>query len=420
MSKRPEKAIGNGTGRFGSYGLNEVTDHIKRNDWWAYGGQAEFLNAGSYSWTCPNGTERVHVWVTGGGGGGYRNWAEPAGGGAGSAWRNNIKVTPNQAYDLKVGRSGPRNAEYGGTSWFISPKCIMGGGGAAGSPGSGSYASDNSDERYRATTTNFPGISTYNFNYNPGEGGRHGHVNHSEGEGRGGGGWYAGDKGDEWDGNNQSSSTNSSDSHGMNSGGGSGGHAPNYQGAGGAGGYGYTSYQVSTSPNGYAGRNTSGGDQASSGQRGGGGGGGYYSSTYGCGAGGGVGIWGTSGENNSGSDYGGLDRSCYGNNAHPRGGGNYWGNGNGHSGLGGQAGIGGSSLIAGYGPSHGAGGENPFGFSYSSEDIHGGWPGGGGGGPGTSAGGGRGGEGAIRIMWEGERSSGGPRRYPDQNCGDVG
>lgn len=418
MSKRPEKAIGNGTGRFGSYGLNEVTDHIKRNDWWAYGGQAEFLSEGTYSWTCPSGTSRVHAWVTGGGGGGYRNWAEPAGGGAGSAWRNNIKVDGGQTYDVKVGRSGPRQADYGGTSWFINPKCIAGFGGAAGTPGSGSYGSDNSDERYRASTTNFPGISTYNFNYNPGEGGRHGAVNHSEGEGRSGGGWYAGDKGDEWDGNNQSAPISASDSHGMNSGGGSGGHAPNYQGGGGAGGYGYTSYEVSTSPSSYAGRNTSGGDTQNDGKRGGGGAGGYYSSTHGTGAGGGVGIWGTSGENNSGTQHHGKWGHAYGNTGHPRGGGDQWSSGN-HSGLGGGYGIGGYSVATGYGPGNGSGGENPWGFPYSSEAIHGGWPGGGGGGAGTSSGGGRGGEGAIRLMWDGERSGGGARRYPDQNCGDI-
>ncbi len=419
MSKRPEKVVGNGTGRFGAYKLNEVTEHQRQNNWWAFGGQAEFLSEGTYSWTCPNGTSLVHAWCTGGGGGGYRNWAEPAGGGAGSAYRNNIKVNAGQTYSLKVGRSGPRQADYGGSSWFIEPKCIFAGGGAAGTPGSGSYASDNSDERYRATTTNFPGITTYNFNYNPGEGGRHGHVNHAEGEGRGGGGWYAGDASDEWDGNT-STTMGDEQSHGKQSGGGTGGHAGGWDGGGGAGGFGYNCHTVSTAPNSYAGRNTSGGDQNSHGQRGGGGGGRGYSSTHGSGAGGGVGIWGCSGENNSGQSSAGQSGVSYGNTGHPKGGGTDWNNGSDHPGLGGEFGIGGYSVAAGYGPSNGSGGENPWGFDYSSENIIGGWPGGGGGGAGTSSGGGRGGEGAIRIMWEGERSGNGARRYPDQNCGDVG
>ncbi len=75
--------------------------------------------------------------------------------------------------------------------------------------------------------------------------------------------------------------------------------------------------------------------------------------------------------------------------------------------------------LNGYGPSNGSGAENPWGFSYSSEAVHGGWPGGGGGGPGTSSGGGRGGNGAIRIIWDSEKSAAGPRRYPGTNTQDL-
>ena len=416
MTTRPEKVIGNGTGRFGSYKLNEVTEHQRQGNWWAVGGQAEFTEAGDYSWTCPSGTTKVHVWATGGGGGGHYSWASPAGGGAGSAWRNNIKVTPGQTYTVHVGSGGSRGNSYGQSSYFIEPKCLFAGGGATQSEGS--YGSDNSDERFRATTDNFPGINTYNFNYNSGEGGRHGHINHAEGEGRGGGGWYAGDRGDEWDGNNVSAGLSAADSHGMNSGGGTGGHSANYQGGGGAGGFGYTSYEVSTNPTGYTGRNTGGGEQSTNGQRGGGGGGGYYSSTHGTGAGGGVGIWGTSDQGNSGNTTSGNWGHAYGNNGHPKGGGNRWSGGQ-NSGLGGGYGIGGYSNILGYGPSDGSGAENPWGFDYSYNAVYGGWPGGGGGGPGTSHGGGRGGHGAIRIIWDGERGGGGPRRYPGTNTEDI-
>ena len=416
MSKRPDKVIGNGTGRFGSYRLNEVTDHQRRDDWWAYGGQAEFTEAGNYDWTCPSGTQRVHVWATGGGGGGQGNWAEPAGGGAGSAWRNNIKVTGGQTYTVHVGDAGSRGNSYGQSSFFIEPKCLFAGGGAAASEGNN--GSDNSDARFQATVANFPGISTYSFPYNPGEGGRHGHVNHAEGEGRGGGGWYAGDKGDQWDGNSQTAPLSAADSHGMNSGGGTGGHNSSYQGGGGAGGYGWTSYEVSQDPSNRSGRNTSGGDQQQDGKRGGAGGGGYYSSTHGCSAGGGVGIWGTGGNGNAGTTENGKWGHSYGNNGHPRGGGNRW-SGGGNNALGGGYGIGGYSNLLGYGPSDGSGAENPWGFNYSANAVYGGWPGGGGGGPGTSHGGGRGGPGAIRIIWDGERGGSGARRYPGTNTEDI-
>ena len=128
-------------------------------------------------------------------------------------------------------------------------------------------------------------------------------------------------------------------------GGGAGGYAPSYQGGGGAGGY-----------------TGQGGNQNQNGAGGGGGGGSYYSSTYGCGAGGGVGILGA-----------------------------------GPSGLSGTNRV--STGYGGGGGSGGANGANGEPASAGPNAIAGGAYGGGGGGPGTSYGGGNGGVGAVRIIW---------------------
>ena len=157
-------------------------------------------------------------------------------------------------------------------------------------------------------------------------------------------------------------------------GGGAGGNATSYDGAGGAGGY---SGRGGNSNSGYAPSPTNSG---------GGGGGGYYSSTYGTGAGGGVGINGK-GITGDGSNF------MYSP---------FTGYSNGYSnGLGGAGGSGGSN---------GMYGENPFsGQAQSSDNIQGGSYGGGGGGPGTSwpNASGNGGGGAVRIIW------GEGRAFPD-------
>ena len=149
-------------------------------------------------------------------------------------------------------------------------------------------------------------------------------------------------------------------------GGGAGGYASNYQGGGGAGGYSGT-----------------GGAQrmAAAGGSGGGAGGDYYSSTYGTGAGGGVGILGigTTGTRHY-TPWSGFYAAGSGNG------------GGGEGGSGGETGY--------YG-------ENPWSSMNqcsSSGCIRGGNYGGGGGGAGTSWGGGPGGSGAVRIIWGTGRS----------------
>jgi hypothetical protein len=162
-------------------------------------------------------------------------------------------------------------------------------------------------------------------------------------------------------------------------GGGAGGYAGNYQGGGGAGGYSgrggnnYSSYQPSPTNNG------------------GGAGGGYYSSTYGAGAGGGVGLNGNTG--NTGDS---INSGQYMYNP-------FQGYNNSYSyGSGGGGGSGGSN--GGYG-------ENPF-SSPGNYGPPGGSYGGGGGAPGSSGWpGGAAGPGAVRIIWGASRAY--PTYYAD-------
>jgi len=161
-------------------------------------------------------------------------------------------------------------------------------------------------------------------------------------------------------------------------GGGGGGNSTNYQGGGGAGGYSGT-----------------GGNQGSlpAASSGGAAGGGYYSSTYGSGAGGGVGIYGR-GETATGWWHGSSGQVFSTSQS------------NGGGGAGGSGGIRGRS------------GENPqnsYGESGNS-DGYGGDYGGGGGGPGTSwpNASGNGGKGAVRIIY------GVGRSFPATNTAAVG
>ena len=145
-------------------------------------GQQQYTSAGTYSWVCPADCYDVSVVAIGGGGAGQDNWANPAGGGAGLGWKNNIGVTPGTTYTVVVGAgatsttSGNSAQLKGGNSYFKSLTEVAGKGGGNVS-GSNSYADGPNN-------------------------------NNSSGGG------YVGD------------------------GGGAGGHAPNYQGGGGAGGYG--------------------------------------------------------------------------------------------------------------------------------------------------------------------------------------
>jgi hypothetical protein len=160
-------------------------------------------------------------------------------------------------------------------------------------------------------------------------------------------------------------------------GGGAGGNSTNYQGGGGAGGYSGT-----------------GGNQGSlpAANSGGAAGGGYYSSTYGSGAGGGVGLYGR-GETATGWWHGSSGQVFSTSQS------------NGGGGAGGSGGIRGRS------------GENPQNSTGESgnSDGYGGDYGGGGGGPGTSwpNASGNGGKGAVRIIY------GVGRSFPATNTAAV-
>jgi hypothetical protein len=141
-------------------------------------GQVQYTSSGTYSWIAPTGVTSVSVVAVGAGGGGQDNWANPCGSGGGLGWKNNIPVTPGQAYTVVVGAGGqstPSGASptmLGGNSYFISLATVSGYGGGNAS----------------GVLTGGPNANGY------------------------GGGW-------------------------VGDGGGAGGNAPNYQGGGGAGGY---------------------------------------------------------------------------------------------------------------------------------------------------------------------------------------
>jgi len=196
-------------------------------------GDATYTTTGTFSWIAPNGVTSVSVVAVGGGGGGGSTWSSGGGGGGGLGWKNNIPVTPGQAYTVVVGSGGESTANaqntganLGGTSYFISTSTVAGFGAGRGGPNSSG-----------GSETGAYGGSGWGGGY------------FGDGGGRGGNGAYDGS----W----------------------------NYGGAG-AGGY------AGRGADTYGGSST--GNAAPAG--GGGGGGGWYSSTYGVPAGGGVGIFG--------------------------------------------------------------------------------------------------------------------------------
>ena len=189
-------------------------------------GTQQYTSYGSYSWVCPEGVFDVSVVCIGAGGGGYDGWANPAGGGAGLGWKNDIPVVPGTTYSVQVGEGGYSYNETGANAF----------GGTFRTEGGVSYFKD-------ATT-----VAGY------------GGGNQSVGQARG-------------------PSSNQTGGGFVGDGGGAGGHANNYQGGGGAGGYGGRGGNGTETS--WTGWNT---------DLGGAGGGSYYSSTYGTGAGGGTGL----------------------------------------------------------------------------------------------------------------------------------
>ena len=120
---------------FGTIGLSD----LQGKERYIYG-QQEYVDAGTYSWECPNGVSSVSVVCVGGGGGGDAgdNLIGVGGGGAGGAlaYRNNVPVISGTYYTIIVGAGGlgqitTNNVEVqfssnGGASSAF--ECIAGGG----------------------------------------------------------------------------------------------------------------------------------------------------------------------------------------------------------------------------------------------------------------------------------------------------
>ena len=98
-------------------------------------GNQSYTSPGTHSWVCPSGVFSVSVCCIGGGGAGQDNWANPAGGGAGLGWKNQIPVVPGQSYTVQVGAGGQSSSSSGdaqmkgGDSYFDSPAVVCGKGG---------------------------------------------------------------------------------------------------------------------------------------------------------------------------------------------------------------------------------------------------------------------------------------------------
>ena len=118
LIKRCElNGVGNGSG--GDWLLFDTVRGIENTS--SSIGDAEFITAGSYTWTCPAGVTSVCAVAIGGGGG------NRGGGGGGLGWKNNISVTPGQTYNIVVGGAGATN--NGGDSYFIDATTVCGKGG---------------------------------------------------------------------------------------------------------------------------------------------------------------------------------------------------------------------------------------------------------------------------------------------------
>jgi hypothetical protein len=96
-------------------------------------GQEAFIIPGTYSWIAPEGITSVSVVAIGAGATAGQTYYV-GGGGGGLGYKNNIAVTPGQAYTVVVGAPGLKNTTsaaqgHGGNSWFISTVTVFGGGG---------------------------------------------------------------------------------------------------------------------------------------------------------------------------------------------------------------------------------------------------------------------------------------------------
>lgn len=111
-------------------------------------GNQSYNSAGTHTWVCPAGVYSVSVMCIGGGGAGQDNWANPAGGGAGLGWKNQIPVMPGTSYQVVVGAGGTSTSSSGasqmkgGDSYFDTASVVCGKGGGNTS-GSGSHTGGN-------------------------------------------------------------------------------------------------------------------------------------------------------------------------------------------------------------------------------------------------------------------------------------
>jgi len=158
-------------------------------------GEQLFTTPGTYLWTAPNNVTSVCVVaVGGGGGGGGSNYDSTSGGGGGGlGWKNNILVTPGQAYTVVVGEAGSITLA-GGNSYFINTSTVVGFGGQPGiaSPGGtvtgglgGTYVGDGGGNGGN-------GGGTVRFGNRPGAGGGAGGYTGNGGIGSGSNQYYLG------------------------------------------------------------------------------------------------------------------------------------------------------------------------------------------------------------------------------------
>jgi len=135
-------------------------------------GQQAFVAPGTYTWIAPPGVTKVSAVCIGGGGSGYRTWANYGGAGGGLGWKNNIPVSPGTGYTVVVGDSGrDRYGSAGQTSYFIGTGTVAGYGGGNGTSGS---------------NTSGPNSNGYGGGYTGDGGGAGGNSNGQAGGGAGG------------------------------------------------------------------------------------------------------------------------------------------------------------------------------------------------------------------------------------------
>ena len=193
---RNTNCFGDGTSaRSGVYKLNTFAGYVRAGAWWQNAGQEEFLSPGTYNWVCPPGVTKVSAVCVGGGGGGHSGWSSTAGGGGGLGWKNNISVTPGQAYTVVVGDRGQRNSSNGSDSYFIGSGTVQGFGGklngqpgfytgdGGGNGGTASYQGGGGAGGYSGQGGN----SVTNAPHHSGGGGGGGYYSSTHGTGAGGG-----------------------------------------------------------------------------------------------------------------------------------------------------------------------------------------------------------------------------------------